>query len=317
MKKILILGASGFIGKNLILYLSKYKEFRCIGVYRKNFPKELNKTKLIKCDLTVKTQVDKLFKKIKPDIVINAAATTSGAKDIISKPYIHVNDNAIINSMITRSSFEANVKHLIIFSCTVMYRSSSKKLKEKDFDANAEMYPNYFGAGWMKVFVEKMSEFYSRISDTKYTLIRHSNVYGQYDKFDLEKSHVFGASITKVILAKKEVVVWGAGNESRDLIHIDDLMRFVLCAIKRQKNKFGLYNVGLSKNIKIKDLVKKIIKYSRKSLKIKYDLKKITLANNVKLDISKAKKELGWEPKIDINEGIVKTLRWYNNNFKN
>ena len=59
-----------------------------------------------------------------------------------------------------------------------MYRSSPKALKEKDFDANKEMYPNYFGAGWMKVFVEKMSEFYSRLNRNKYTLIRHSTFMG-------------------------------------------------------------------------------------------------------------------------------------------
>ena len=63
---------------------------------------------------------------MKPDIVINAAATTSGAKDIVSKPYIHVNDNAIINSMLTRAAFESKIKHVIIFSCTVMYKSSKK-----------------------------------------------------------------------------------------------------------------------------------------------------------------------------------------------
>ena len=316
-KKILILGSSGFIGKNLSIYFSNIKNLTCYGTYFTNYPKELKnkKIKLFKCDLTLKKQVDNVFKKIKPDIVINAAATTSGAKDIISKPFIHVNDNVIINSMITRASFEYKIKHVIIFSCTVMYRSSKKKLREIDFDANKELYPNYFGAGWMKVFVEKMSDFYSRISKTKYTLIRHSNVYGPYDKYDLEKSHVFGATITKVMKAKKEIIIWGTGNESRDLIHINDLINFVACAIKKQKRKFGLYNVGLSKNIKIKHLVKKIVKQANKKLEVKHDLTKKTLDNNVILNISKAKKELGWQPKIDINEGIKKTLSWYKKNF--
>ena len=57
------------------------------------------------------------------------------------------------------------------------------------------MVPQYFGAGWTKVYIEKMCEFYSRIGDTKYTVMRHSNVFGPHDKFDLEKSHVFGATI--------------------------------------------------------------------------------------------------------------------------
>ena len=168
----------------------------------------------------------------------------------------------------------------------------------------------------MKVFVEKMSEFYSRISKTKYTLIRHSNVYGPHDKYDLEKSHVFGATITKVMKAKKEIIIWGTGNESRDLIHIDDLINFVVCVIKKQKKNFGLYNVGLSKNVKIKDLVKKIIKQANKKLIIKHDLTKKTLNNNVSLNVLKAKKELGWKPQIDINTGIKKTLSWYKKNYR-
>ena len=81
----------------------------------------MNGAKIFKVDLTKKKEVNKIVKN--KDIIIQAAATTSGAKDIISKPYLHVNDNAIINSMITRAAYDFNVKHIINFSCTVMYKS--------------------------------------------------------------------------------------------------------------------------------------------------------------------------------------------------
>ena len=203
------MGSSGFIGKNLSLFFNNKKQFKCYGTFLKNYPKLLKKLK--KVNLKKEKEVSKLFKEVKPDIVIQAAATTSGAKDIISKPYMHVNDNAIINSVVTKACFDSQIKHFIFFSCTVMYKASKKYLKEKDFNANEEMYPNYFGAGWMKVFVEKLCEFYSRISDIKFTIIRHSNIYGPYDKYDLEKSHVFGATITKVMKAKKDIIIWGEG----------------------------------------------------------------------------------------------------------
>ena len=308
-KKLIILGCSGFIGKNLAIYFSK-KNYNLFGTYNKRKPK-LKKIKLFKVDLTSKKNVDKVIKG--KDIVIQAAATTSGAKDIISKPYIHVTDNAVMNSLITRSAYDHRVKHIIIFSCTVMYRSSDKPLKEKDFNPNKEMYSKYFGAGWMKVFVEKMSEFYSRLGLNKYTLIRHSNIYGPHDKFDLDKSHVFGATLTKVLKNKKKYIsVWGDGSEKRDLLYIDDLIRFVELAIKRQTKKFEIYNVGYGRAITISDLVKKIIKISNKNLKIKYDRKKPTLKTKVSLNCNLAKKDLGWYPKIAINEGIKKTIEWYN-----
>ena len=257
-KKILILGASGFIGRNLALHFKK-KNYNVVGTYFKN-KISLEGVKILKCDLTKKKETDKVIKGA--DIVIQAAATTSGAKDIINKPYIHVNDNAIINSMVTRACYDYKIKHVIVFSCTVMYKSSNKKQKETDFNANEEIYYRYFGAGWTKIFIEKMCEFYSRLNQNKYTLIRHSNIYGPYDKFDLEKSHVLGASINKVVNNKKnKVTIWGNGKESRDLLYVSDLVRFVDLAIKNQKNKFELYNVGLGKLISINDLVRKIIKF--------------------------------------------------------
>ena len=137
----------------------------------------------------------------------------------------------------------------------------------------------------------------------KYTVIRHSNIYGPHDKFDLDKSHVFGATLNKVINAKDDkVTVWGRGLEGRDLLYIDDLVKFVDLAIKKQKKKFGLYNVGSGKIISINMLVKKIIEASRKKLKIVNDLTKKSLKNSVYLNCNKAFKEIGWKPKISLEE---------------
>ena len=315
MKKIVILGASGFIGKNIALSLAKSKN-KIVGTYFKNYPNELrNRINLVKCDLRNPIQVNNLTKKT--DILIHCAATTSGAKDIFNKPYIHVTDNAIMNSVITRAAFENEIKHVIMFSCTVMYRSSKKPLKESDFNPKKEMYKNYFGGGWMKVFTEKMSEFYSRLGKNKYTVIRHSNIYGPYDKFDLEKSHVFGASITKVIKNKTgKVKIWGDGKEKRDLLYIDDLVDFVKKIIFKPKKNFCIYNIGLGKAISINELTKKIINISKLKLTIENDLKKKSLKNNIVLNCSLAKKNYGWKPKISIEEGITKTLNWYQKNLK-
>ena len=314
-KNILILGGSGFIGKNLSIFFSKKKDFKVTATYFKNKPK-IKGVKLVYCDLTKQNQTEKVVKGA--DIIIQAAATTSGAKDIIERPYIHVNDNSIINSMVTRAAFNQKVKHVLVFSCTVMYRSSNKSQKEADLDLNKEIYPNYFGGAWMKIFVEKLCEFYSRLGVNKYTLIRHSNVYGPHDKFDLDKSHVFAASLNKVVNNKSGLVhIWGDGNESRDLLYIEDLLKFVDLAIKKQKSRYELFNVGRGKLISINNLVEKIIRIHGVNLKIKNDLSKKSLKNNVKLNCNKAKTKLGWVSKVSIEKGIEKTLKWYLKNYKN
>lgn len=310
-KKILILGASGFIGQNLYLYFKK-KNYKVFGTYLNKPVKNSNKQNLFKCNLVNYYEINSISDKIKNiDIIINAAAITSGAKDIINSPHIHVNDNAIINSNITKLSFEKKIKHVIMMSCSVMYPSSLKKLKETDYQDFQKIYPKYFGGAWMKIFMEKNSEFYSSLKKSKFTIIRHSNTYGPYDKYDLEKSHVFGATIAKTMNAKKTIKVWGEGTEIRDFLYIDDLCRFIEMAIKKQKNNFEIYNVGSSKGISIKNLVKKVIEKSKKKLEIVYETHQPTLKTNIVLDCSKALKDLNWAAKTTLDDGIVKSINWY------
>jgi len=315
-EKILVCGATGFIGRNVIEYFSKTDEYEIYGTYFNSNPYLTENVTWIKIDLRDHDQVDALLKQ-GFDIIIQAAATTSGSFEIINRPYYHVTDNAIMNSLIFRSAYDNRIKHVVFFSCSTMYKSSDIPVKESDFDANADMYPSYFGVGWTKVYIEKMCEFYSRISDTKYTVIRHSNIYGPYDKYDLEKSHVFGATITKVMTAPDggHIVVWGKGEEERDLLYISDLVEFINIILKNQKSKFELYNLGYGESISIDNLVKKIIQISGKKIEIQYDLTKPNINFKLCLDSSKARSEMGWHPKIQLENGIRKTIDWYKQNY--
>ena len=91
----------------------------------------------------------------------------------------------VMNSLLFRAAFEKKVKHVIFFSCTVMLQSNNKPQTEIDYDANIELHPRYFGVGQTKLYLEKMCDFYSRIGETKYTVIRHTNIYGPHDNFIL------------------------------------------------------------------------------------------------------------------------------------
>ena len=313
MKKILVCGATGFIGKNVTLGLSKNSKFE-IHAVRFNRPayKTSKNVKWHRADLRNSNEVDKVVKDM--DIIIQCAATTSGSKDIVSKPYIHVTDNAIINSFIFRSAYTHQIKHFIFPSCTVMYPSSKKATKENDF--TGKIIDKYKGAGETKVYLEKIANFYSMLSKTKFTIIRHSNIYGPHDKYDLDKSHVFGATITKVMKAKDDLEVWGDGSEIRDFLHVDDLVDFIKKAISKQKTQYEIYNCGSGKAITIKQLCNLIVKISKKPLKINFNKNKPTIAFDMFLNCTKAKKELGWEPKIQIESGIKKTISWWAKNIK-
>ena len=124
---------------------------------------------------------------------------------------------------------------------------------------------------------------------------------------------MFGATITKVMNAadRDEIVVWGDGLTERDLLYVDDVVDFIQKAIERQKANYDLYNVGYGESISVKDIVQKIIDTSGKNLTIKYDLSQPSINTKLALISDKAKKELGWERKTTIEEGIAKTIQWY------
>ena len=308
-KKILICGATGFIGRNMTERFAADGgcEVHAVRFNRPEYP--CKGVIWHQADLRDSLSCEKLVKGM--DVIIQAAATTSGAKDIVTKPYIHVTDNAVMNSYLFRAAFEAKVKHVVFFSCTVMYPTSARALKESDFDGNSPLHARYFGVGHTKLYTEKMCEFFAGISDTKFTAIRHSNIYGAHDKFDLERSHVFGATVTKVMTAGDKITVWGTGEEERDLLHCDDLCDFVEAAIARQKDKYRLYNCGLGEAVSIKELVQKIVAQSGKKLAIEHDLSAPTIKTSLFLDCSRAREELGWQPKITLDEGIKRTLDWW------
>ena len=98
-------------------------------------------------------------------------------------------------------------------------------------------------------FYREKCEFYSRLGKNKYTIIRHSNVYGPYDKYDLKKSHVFGATVSKVINTKNgDIKIWGNGEEKRDLMYVGDLSTIIFLAIKKQKKIFLVYSMQVMEN---------------------------------------------------------------------
>ncbi|MDP3921280.1 MAG: NAD-dependent epimerase/dehydratase family protein [Candidatus Omnitrophota bacterium] len=314
-QKVLVCGSTGFIGRSLVERFLGDTAFELFATYRK-VPPLINNQKgpveFIHADLRNPEDAARAIQG--KDIVIQAAATTSGANVIINKPYLHVTDNAVMNAHILRACYEAKIKHVVFLSCTTMYKEQDAPVKEEDF--NGEMIDKYFGVGWTKVYNEKMCEFYSRISPTKFTVIRHTNIYGPRDKFDLETAHVFGATMAKVMSAKDgKVVVWGDGSDERDFLYVEDLVNFMALAIENQEQPFELVNVGSGESISVTRLVEKIIEHSGRKLTIEYDHSKPSIGFKLKVSIDRAKDVFDWTPETSLDIGIERTLAWYRKHF--
>lgn len=316
MKNILVLGGTGFIGRNLVEFFSKKLGWNVTATFFTKEPFELDLIKWIQADLTKKSDVDKVFSnEIEYDIVVQAAASTSGIMDTFNRPDFHVTDNVVMNALILREVNRLKIKHLIFLSCTTMLQSSLEPQDENAFTGNIDPIEKYYGVGWTKVYVEKLCKFYSSIGSTKFSIIRHSNVYGPWDRFQLHNSHVCGSTITKVLTSSDQIEVWGTGEEKRDLLYIEDLVELIVKIIELQESNYCLVNAGGENLISITDLTKLIIKLSQKSISIIYDSSKPTVNFSVTLNNNLAKEQFDWTPNTSIEEGLVKTICFWRNNY--
>ena len=142
-KTMLICGATGFIGRNLLEFYSGTNKYDITAVYNRKPPvSEDNNVKWVKADLLNPSDVKRVLNGM--DIVLQFAATTSGANDIINRPYIHVTDNAVMNSLILRECYEQSVEHIVFPSCTVMYQPAPFAQKETDWSAQDEIFSYLF-----------------------------------------------------------------------------------------------------------------------------------------------------------------------------
>ena len=314
MSNVLICGATGFIGRNLVEAMATYPDFQITAQYHNRPPFDCPGVDWIQADLTRVEDADRVAKDI--DIIIQAAAVTSGVADIVSQPHIHITDNAVMNSLLFRAAHDHGVGHFIMFSCSILYMSNEAARSEDDF--TGEVHTPYQGGAWNKVYFEKMAEFFAAQGSTRYTVLRHSNMYGPYDKYDPDHSHMFGATVNKIMNAENgKITVWGDGTESRDLLYVSDLTDAVLAALTRQRDAFGLFNIGSGEAIQVRDVVKKIIVASGRELSIAYDTTKPTVPTNIHLNCKRAAAALDWSPKVSLDEGIALTLEWYRDNIMN
>jgi len=313
--RVLICGATGFIGRNLVEKMSRRDEFEVHAVRFGRPEYAVPGVIWHQADLRDVVAVNTVVKGM--DVVIQAAATTSGSRDIVKTPYIHVTDNAVMNSLLLRACYDHKVGHFVFFSCSVMYQPRERPWREEEWDASQEMHLNYFGIGWTKVYVEKMCEFFSRLGVTKHTVIRHTNVFGPHDKFDLERSHVFGATVTKAMTSRDgKLTIWGSGEEARDLLYVDDLVHFVEACLARQKAPYEMLHASAGRAVAVKDLVARIVAASGRTLRIEHDPAGPTIKTSFSLDNSRAFDRLGWKPEVSFDDGVRRTVEWWREAFR-
>ena len=309
-KKILIFGGSGFVGINLSKYLAK-KNYNVVSTYMSKKPKSIRKVKFVKFDLMSNTFDIKIFNNV--ETVFVCSANSSGAKIMTNNPASHFEDNLIMNLNLVKNLEFSSIKKIIFFSSSTVYPDIIKSCDEKSVNYTFFKKYNFIGNG--KLMIEKMYELYASEFKKKIDLliIRTSNIYGPYDKFDKEKSKVIPSIIRKCFESKKNLKVWGDGSDLKDFIYIDDFINLTYKLFKLKK-KFLIVNISSSKPVILRNVIKIIRDISNPSLKIKYTKSKFRMIPVRKVSNSLLKKIIKFKINYSIENGLRRTIEWYKKN---
>ncbi len=312
---ILVAGGTGFIGTNLInRLLSLGANVRATIHERKPVTTD-SRVEYVNCNLLNMDDCNKVVKDM--DYVFMCAANTSGAAVMASTPLVHVTPNIIMNSQILEASYTHNIKKFIFISSSAAYPPSGDiPIKENEM-FNGDPYSTYFGVGWMKRYTEILCRLYSELKEPMKTLvIRPSNVYGPYDKFDPSVSHVMAATIRKVVERHNPIQIWGTGNDIRDFIYVDDFVDGLLLATEKI-DRFDTINIASGNGHSIKYILQIALEVEGYcNTKISYDSTKPSMIPIMLVNTEKAEMLLGFKTKTGIREGIKKTIEWYIHNKK-
>lgn len=264
-------------------------------------------------DLTDPKAVEQFFSDEKPDYVILAAARVGGIKANMTYPAEFLYENLQIQNNVMWSAFKHKTKKLLFLGSSCIYPRNSKQPMKEEYFFEGKPEPTNEAYAIAKIAGMKLCEYIQAEHGLAFISCMPTNIYGQGDTFDFEKSHVIPALIRRTHEAKvsdsPEVVIWGSGNSRREFLHTDDLADAVLWLMENYQGKDFL-NVGTGTDISIKELAQLIQKVVGYKGKLVFDTSKPDGMPKKLLDVSKLH-ELGWKHSISFEDGLKQTYRWF------
>ena len=303
MKKIILLtGGSGMVGSNIINH---------------NFSQNYKILSPTSSDLNLLNYKDleDYIKFNKPELVIHAAGIVGGIKANINYPVKFLVDNMQMGLNILMASKTQKVKKFINFSSSCMYPKNASNPLLEDSILKGELEPTNEGYALSKITSTRLCEYISREdSSFLYKTVIPCNLYGKYDDFSYENSHMIPGVIKKIHDAKNKnlefVNIWGDGLARREFMYAADIADFIYYAVENFNKMPQNINVGLGLDYSIIEYYKIIADVIGYKGKFNHDMTKPTGMNRKLID-DKRLNEFGWSHQTSLETGIKETYKYF------
>jgi GDP-L-fucose synthase len=304
----LVTGGTGFVGSHIVEALLAAGARVRVPMHERPLRIDHPGIEKVSADLTRREECIAAMRGV--DFVFHAAGAVSAAGVTINSPMRPITDNLILTAMVVEAAWTVGIERLLLFSSSTAYPVTEHPVREDEL-WTAEPHPTYFGYGWMRRYFEKMGAFLAQRSKVKVALVRPSAVYGPHDDFDPKSSHVVPALILKAVNRMDPYEVWGTGDEVRDFLHVEDLVRGCLLLLEKHPTSDPV-NIAAGTTHTVRDIVNFILDAAgHRPAKLNFDASKPTTIPKRMVDVEKARRLLGFQPRLSLQEGLRQTVRWY------
>lgn len=313
MKTYLVTGVAGFIGstlceklikeQNKVIIIDNFCDFYNPELKHKNIEKIKNSIKLYEGDIRDRKILKQIFEENNIDIVVHLAAM-AGVRSSIENPILYQEVNCTGTQNLLEEMRLHNIANLVMASSSSVYGNCKQVPFREDMVVDYAISP--YAA--TKKANEVMTHVYHSLYNINVIMLRFFTVYGPKQRPDLAIN-----KFTRLMLEGKEIPIYGDGTTARDYTYIDDIVDGIISScdyVDLNTDVYEIINLGNSSPVSLKDMVDTISKVLVVKPKLKYMPMQPGDVNITYADISKAKNLLGYEPKIEFEEGIRRFIKW-------
>jgi GDP-L-fucose synthase len=301
MTKVLVTGGTGMLGRSLV--------------------KKLNETNLpvltpnrSELDLSDFNSVKNYFEYFKPSIVFHCAASVGGIQANVNSKSLFLTENYVIDFNVLTSAREQRVSRLAYVGSSCMYPAGLNVPMSEELLLTGPLEKTNESYALSKIMGTKFVEAVREQDSLSWHTFIASNLYGPYDNFDPQNSHLLASIIRKVHDSKKtklnEIEIWGTGRSRREFTYVEDFADFMTTLILSNRDFAGTLNVGYGQDFEVRDFYRFVMETAGVSLNPSFNYS-MPEGNARKLMDSAKAINLGWKPKTDIMDGIRQTYEWY------